>query len=488
VRAGAVSTLGRVAALACFVMVCAGCSPTPATAPAKTLSDLVVVQLPIAQSVVDPAQRLDLDARYPLGSRVIRVRPGSSADDWTVLSRGFATAGAPAVSPDGSRVMFAGRRTADARWGVYECSALGSKPRKVIVLDRDCGDPAYLTADRWVVVCAVDGQDVATISGSRRELFTATRSRSNVERITFGVGSASDPSRLGDGRILFSMKQGLQAALFTVNPDGSMIEPFFGSHQFGSIRSRPRATTDGGVVFIATDPDGNTRLERVETRRPLATARTLVFDAGSEQRLADLRSAEPMVDGGLLLTGRMRSGTGSARTSAVFRTVPGVQALQPVFDDPAWDEVEAVALSIVEPPRGKPSGRRTDLTSGKLILYDANRSDGVVGPSPGTPRAVELVVQAFSEGRPQTLGVVPLEADGSLFAEVPPDRPIRVRSVDANGAEISTSAWFWVRPGETRACFGCHESRESAPVNRRVLSTTRPPISLVETTVEVARR
>jgi len=477
----------RAASLAWFAACCAGCTSSPASVPVVA-TDLVVVQLPAASVAGERAERLDLDARYPPGSRVIVVRQGRPSTEWPVLSEGFEAAGAPAVSPDGATVLFAGRQTPDSRWAVYEVRAHGSKPKKVIDLDRDCGDSAYLAGNRVVVACRDAG--AASASGHRWSLYTTSRAGAGFERITFGVDSAFDPFPLRDGRILFSMRKRDGAALFTINPDGSMIEPFLGSHGAPATRSRPRETTDGGVVFIATDPDGAARLQRVEMRRPLATERTLSFslDAVAPRALVDPRSAEPLADGALLLTGRPAFDTGLASTSAVFRTIPGSTELQPVFDDPAWDEVEAVSLSPVEPPRGKPSGLRPNQRNGKLILYDANRSDGVVGPPSGGPRPTALAVQTLFAGQLRTLGNVPIEADGSLFVEVPSDRPIRVRSLDARGAEISTSDWFWVRAGETRACFGCHESRESAPVNRVIRALAQRPRSLAGVTNEASAR
>jgi hypothetical protein len=67
-----------------------------------------------------------------------------------------------------------------------------------------------------------------------------------------------------------------------------------------------------------------------------------------------------------------------------------------------------------------------------------------------------------------------IEEDGSFFVKVPADVPVRVQTLDDDGREISASAWFWIRPGETRACFGCHESRESAPVNRPIQAISHP--------------
>ena len=476
------AALVHAAVLAGLAACCTGCTPSPASVPAVATDGLVVVQSPPGVARAQP-ERFDLDARYPLGSRVIVVRPGRGpAEERFVLSRGFASAGAPAVSPDGSTVLFAGLRTPESPWAIYETRSRGSRPRKLLELNRDCGDPAYLAGDRVVIACAAEGEP-------HWSLYTVFADGTGIERITFGVDSAFDPHPLRDGRILFSMQQGpgvgrpdRSAALFTINPDGSMFEPFSGSHTAPASRSRARETSDGGVLFIATDPDGAARLRRVELSRPLATEQTLSF------MLDRVVSAEPLAGDALLLTGRPASDTDSVPTSAVFWTVPGSSDLQPVFDDPEWDDVEAVSLSPTTAPRGKPSGLRSDQRSGRLIVYDANRSDGVVGPPRGGSRPVSLTLQTISSGKPRTLGNLPIEEDGSLFVEVPADRPIRVRTLDASGAEISTSEWFWVRGGETRACFGCHESRESAPVNRVVRSIGRKPLSLQPTTHGVTAR
>jgi len=69
--------------------------------------------------------------------------------------------------------------------------------------------------------------------------------------------------------------------------------------------------------------------------------------------------------------------------------------------------------------------------------------------------------------------------DGSFFVELPADRPVRVATVSAAGDVIATSAWFWVRPGEARACFGCHEGHAAAPVNRRLEAIAQPPLRVL---------
>jgi hypothetical protein len=70
-----------------------------------------------------------------------------------------------------------------------------------------------------------------------------------------------------------------------------------------------------------------------------------------------------------------------------------------------------------------------------------------------------------------------MAADGSFHIEVPADRPLRMVSQDSAGRQ-TRSEWFWLRPGEVRACFGCHESRETAPPNRVVQALATPAESL----------
>jgi len=62
------------------------------------------------------------------------------------------------------------------------------------------------------------------------------------------------------------------------------------------------------------------------------------------------------------------------------------------------------------------------------------------------------------------LGTVPLAPDGSFFVEVPADTPVAFQMIDAEGrAEMNQMSWIYVRPGETKSCVGCHNSRQATP-------------------------
>jgi hypothetical protein len=65
------------------------------------------------------------------------------------------------------------------------------------------------------------------------------------------------------------------------------------------------------------------------------------------------------------------------------------------------------------------------------------------------------------------LGTVPLAPDGSFAVEVPADTAIAFQAVDAEGrSELNEMSWIYVRPGETRGCVGCHQSRQATPPAR----------------------
>jgi len=411
-----------------------GCGPLIAAG--KSVDDLALVVTQVPAGVEYPRDAADLPPhlKYPDGSRVIVVRTSGTPDDVVVLSAGLAAAGAAAVASAGDAILFAGKSTSDARWGIYEVGAGGGRQRLLVQLDRDCTDPAYLAANRIVFACADPVVESLDYGAPKWVLYTASRDGSEPQRITFGPGSAAQPTPLPDGRVLFTMRPGFgegtaaaQFALFTLNPDGTLLDPFAG---------------------------GDKQRHAWETRR---------------HRLDE----------------------------DLLATLP---------DDPRWREVEVVALVAVLAPRTRPSSVDSGSTTGTVVCYDAGRSDGVVGPPVDGPVPTRVVVQTLSAeastsaataggstptagtrgtGAERGRGVVDLggsgvERDGSFYLQVPADTPLRIRTLGQDGGEIATSAWFWVRPGEVRACFGCHEGHAAAPVNRPIEAITRPPVRIGE--------
>jgi hypothetical protein len=78
------------------------------------------------------------------------------------------------------------------------------------------------------------------------------------------------------------------------------------------------------------------------------------------------------------------------------------------------------------------------------------------------------------------LGTVPVEDDGSVFFEAPPNKQLLFQILDENNMAVHTMrAVAFVHPGEQLVCTGCHEPTQSAvPSVLRAKAFRRPPSPL----------
>ena len=100
-----------------------------------------------------------LDARYPQGSRVILAVPPLNPGNVRVLSQGLVAAGEPFVTPDGQRALFAGKRTPDGAWQIYDVSLGGGKPRALTSMPGGATSPSLLADGSVVFVSPVRGPE-----------------------------------------------------------------------------------------------------------------------------------------------------------------------------------------------------------------------------------------------------------------------------------------------------------------------------------------
>jgi hypothetical protein len=74
------------------------------------------------------------------------------------------------------------------------------------------------------------------------------------------------------------------------------------------------------------------------------------------------------------------------------------------------------------------------------------------------------------------LGTVPVEADGSVYFELPAQIPVFFQAIDENGlAWQSMRSSTYAQPGERLTCIGCHEPRNSAPPSKPGIAFKRAP-------------
>jgi hypothetical protein len=464
-----------------LVLVGAGCGrPVPA-------GSLVVTQLPIA-AVTPGAARDVLDQRYPAGSRVVLVSDPSDVQRVRVLSKGLVAAGNPVLSACGEWMLFSGKADATAEWQIYETRLKAGKPRQVTTMIGGAMDAAYLPDGRFVFSSPVPavGNSVGGFAGGAGtpDIYAQSMGGGEPERLTFGLAGAMSSTVLADGRILFA--SGGSAAmtvtnqsLFTINNDGTELTGYAGQHDGVARIWHLRETPDGRVTFLSADWESapvEGRAEQVFTARPYSS-RAPVLAAVSGL----IRSIEPGDNGQFWVTARRSSSVGEGEDRyAVFQISDASTGLDgPWFDDPDWHDVEAVAVARRDMPMGRISTVKPDESTGQFLCLDANDSS-YVDSEGAVPQAARIrLLIASEENEVQPLGVVPVLADGSFLVEVPVNRAIGFEALDEEGRVLRRLApTVWVRPGENRACVGCHEPHNMAPENRRPLAVKERMVPL----------
>jgi hypothetical protein len=391
----------------------------------------------IAQRPAFPAApvrpRSALDARCPLGGRVVLAFPPLGPENVRVLSKDFAAAGEPVVTVDGLRALFVGKRAPGDAWQVWDVALDGGDPRRLTSMPGGAGSPALLADGSVVFASPVPGPGDGWFPKEPSALWALAPGSKSPKRLTWGAASAADPTVLSDGRILFVSAMppasSPRVSLFTIYNDGSGVSPYACQHDGTGEIGHPRELPDGRIAFVSF-PSGPGRAaidEVVLASRPWT----------SRQKLAP---EEPRL-----------------------------------FHDPAWDEVESVPAG----PRKKPMGRISTLNpakkSGVIFCIDADHTT----VEPRTHAARIRILAAGDGGTVRALGEIPVKADGSFMAEVPSDVALGFEALDAGGAVVRRVApSLWVRPGENRGCIGCHEPHGLAPRNHRPLAVKEPPVAL----------
>ncbi len=208
----------------------------------------------------------------------------------SVLTEGFAVAASPDLSFDGERFLFVGSRGEEDPQSIWEMRIDGSGLRLVTTCPGGCAEAIYLSTIYTIDMLApVDQIAFVTLSSVEipSEIFTCRLDGSRARRITFTANGASDPFLLDDGRLLFTMQVSpsndetgntdcLEAALFTVNTDGTDVFPFLGLHR----RSGARPHT-----IQVDDPDWRTlNAKRIASRdRPPGRASVVDRDDAPAQ-------------------------------------------------------------------------------------------------------------------------------------------------------------------------------------------------------------
>lgn len=436
--------------------------------------DLLFVQAPAVASGV-------LAERFPQGSWLALLRGAGKPSHARRLTLDLFAAADPQVSFDGAKVLFSGRKAREGTWQVWEMNVDGSNLRQVTTCSQQCLRPAYLPGNEIVYTAA-------TVQQGRwsSHLMVSKLDGSHAQRITFGPGDFQVETVLRDGRILASASWPLDAQadaassrqFYTVKPDGTALDSFRCEHQQRAVRTEAEELEDGSVVFVKSAPvDGlpGGALAVIRRGAPhnalLSPPRTISW------------SSRQLAAGTLIVS----------KWIPALRNAPGRFALyafdlqsrtfgERIYEDPQVSSIQAVPLAPRDVPKKFWSLVNPEARAGYFICLDSYLSAGnVSGPLSVPIASVRVFALDLAADREQTLGIAPVEQDGSFYVSVPPDLPVRFALFDSKGNLIREQrSWIWARPNEQRGCPGCHEDKAVAPENRWPLTLRRldTPISV----------
>ena len=389
--------------------------------------------------------------RFPRGAKLVVFKGGTLRD----LVANFSATADAAVSFDGQRVLFAGKRRASDNWQIWEVAASGGEPRSVLACSTDCVRPFYLPQERFAY---------ARKLGGRFQLESAPLNGTGFSvRLSYGPGNFLATDVLHDGRLLFEAAFPLggsaSSELYTVYSDGSGVESYRCDH--GASRHSGKQVASGDIVFSVGHG-----LARFTSSR----AQAVNLDVPYGEYDGDLVELSP---GSWLLPWRPKA-------TALFnlrRWDTHNNELQDFYSDPHANLVAPVLLAPHPTPNRHPSALHKWSYANLLCLNAHITKENF---APGSITAMKLY-QIDAVGKPQILGASPVLPDGSFFVQVSADRPLQIELLDAAGHTIHRQkGWFWMRAGEQRICVGCHAGPEHAPENSvpEALRGSAEPVNL----------
>lgn len=398
------------------------------------------------------------------GATLVLLNPEKPASPAKLILNGFESACAPSLSHDGQYLFFQGKEKAGDPWQIWVLDLKKGDPSLVIALDENCTDPLALP----------DGTVVFSREGSvkGKQVFDLWRCGMDgccLTQLTYNPAKNLYASILKEGRVIYSSTQVYpetkDPVLMVMRPDGTKSEIYSYGCCGLQPASRAAESKDGYIYFIA----GDGQLSRVLHRRPLHTFENLSRDMGGS-----FASVSPCEDGSILVSHRPAEG----KTYDLYKLEPGSGSAPALLFSSEKNLSDAVMVRPLEiRPKILPSPVNPDNPTALLMTQDINYSmlpvhSGISGDSAASQMRISTM-----EGE---LAVVEAKSDGSVYLKLDADTPFRIETLNSQGEVVrGPSDWIYLRPGERRACTGCHADPELAPKNFQPLAVKEDPVVLV---------
>lgn len=401
----------------------------------------------------------------------------------------------------------------------------------------DGGIAFVSTRPQFSVLC--DSSDTFTVTN----LFRMDSDGSNLKALTYSALNEQSPAILPDGRIIYHRWEyvdkaaGNAKALWAINPDGTGASEVYGdniSFPESMMYPRPIPDSDNKIVFLGTShccPNNAfgtiIEIDAKKDARSIETMRYITDDVrtyhhngfhfrdengdykhdltGIPGRL--FKDPYPIAED-LIIASRKPKGLEWSTPNGydlVVLNENGEETL--LFSDenascwhpmPIWErEVPPVRSNVLDQQladknlalctvtniyAGMPNVPKGSVKFIRVLeqvprSWSARKSWGE--DHEGTTHAHSAVSNGSLSIKLQ-LGVIPVEEDGSASFYVPANRAIYFQALDAQYRSIQTERTYVnYKPGEQRACVGCHETQSDAPSASNVatpIALTKDPV------------
>lgn len=213
----------------------------------------------------------------------------------TMSMIGFsAQAGDPVVDWRQSKIVFDSLR--DGNFEIYVMNADGSNQQRLTNWERGNQYPAWLSDGKRIGFTSWGRED-----GLRAAIFTMDPDGSNVTRLSKGIGKQSAPRFPGDRaaggswspdgkRILFHSDRDGNGEIFVMDADGSNVQRLTYTPGFGKVSEDPVWSPDGNWIAFNSDRDGKSAaLGQVDNYRIYVMS----ADGSNVKRLTEMPGGRP---------------------------------------------------------------------------------------------------------------------------------------------------------------------------------------------------
>ena len=428
----------------------------------------------------------------------------------------------PAVSWDGTRVLFAWKKSLNEDdYHLYEMEAASGQIRQVTSgLGFADYEPAYLPNGDLIFSSSRCVQTVDCWWTEVSNLYTCDPRGRFLRRLTFDQVHSIFPQVLDDGRITYTRwdyndrGQVFPQGLFQMNSDGTGQTEFYGNNSWfpttiAHARGIPGTqkvlaifcghhSTQAGKLGVVDPAKGRQENQGAQLVAPIRETKAERIDSYGQsgelfQYPYPLSEREFLAGYAPLGWDSHSRRKGDAEFGVYWMDLDGRREL--LVADPLVPCQQPVPLAARTRPIVQPSQVDYRKTNGFYYMSDIYAGPGLAGVPRGSVKKLRVIALDFraagvgnnGNGGPGggamistpisigngswdvkiVLGDATVRVDGSAFFAVPARTPVYFQALDQQGRAVQTMrSWSTLQPGEVFSCVGCHENKNTAPIMR----------------------